>query len=173
MDILAVRGIDKVTDSFLIKLIQIAERLGTNPDFLATAIAFETGGTWSPTVKNAMGSGAIGLIQFMPNTARNLGTSIDKLSKMSGYDQLDYVEKYLSWYKNRIGTLQDLYMSILYPAYIGKKPEDILFKKDSKAYQQNRGFDADNKGYVAVADVTHRIMAVYKDGLSRTRRVIL
>lgn len=39
------------------------------------AMAFESGETFSPSIKNAAGSGAVGLIQFMPSTAKALGTS--------------------------------------------------------------------------------------------------
>lgn len=39
-------------------------------------------------------SGATGLIQFMPSTAKQLGTTTDKLAAMTEVDQLDYVAKY-------------------------------------------------------------------------------
>ena len=45
---------------------------------------------------NAAGSGATGLIQFMPNTAEGLGTSTGELAGMSRARQMHYVEKYLS-----------------------------------------------------------------------------
>jgi hypothetical protein len=58
-------------------------------------MAFETGGTFSPSQKNAAGSSVIGLIQFMSTTAKNLGTSTSELAKMTAVEQLNYVEKYL------------------------------------------------------------------------------
>lgn len=48
---------------------------------------------------NAPGSGAIGLIQFMPSTAKGLGTSTSALKQMTAVDQLAYVEKYFAPYK--------------------------------------------------------------------------
>ena len=38
--------------------------------------------------------GATGLIQFLPSTARGLGTTTDALAGMSSVEQLNYVEKY-------------------------------------------------------------------------------
>ena len=35
-------------------------------------MSFETGGTFDPGIRNAAGSGATGLIQFMPSTAAGL-----------------------------------------------------------------------------------------------------
>jgi hypothetical protein len=57
------------------------------------AMAFETGGSFSPAVPNKAGSGAVGLIQFMPSTAKGLGTSTEALKKMSAVQQLDFVKK--------------------------------------------------------------------------------
>lgn len=45
------------------------------PDWLMAWIAWESGRTFSSKAKNMAGSGAVGLIQFMPDTARDLGTS--------------------------------------------------------------------------------------------------
>jgi membrane-bound lytic murein transglycosylase B len=60
----------KVSDAFKRKVIVISQGLGVSPDFLMACMAFETGETFSPAIKNAAGSGAVGLIQFMPSTAK-------------------------------------------------------------------------------------------------------
>src|SRR5205085_3198990 len=73
--LLDVVGSDKVSQAFKDKVVQIASDLGTNPNFLMAVMSFESGGTFSPSIKNAAGSGAVGLIQFMPPTAKGLGTS--------------------------------------------------------------------------------------------------
>ena len=59
-------------------------------------MSFETGGTFNPGIRNAAGSGATGLIQFMPSAAAGLGTSTQALAGMSRAEQMKYVEKYLS-----------------------------------------------------------------------------
>ena len=80
----------------------------THASWLMSCMAFESGETFSPSVRNAAGSGATGLIQFMPSTAKDLGTSTTELADMSAVDQLDYVQKYFRPYASRIGTLSDM-----------------------------------------------------------------
>src|SRR5690606_871732 len=83
----------KVDKLFRDKVASITDALGmayTGAESdLMTAMAFETGETFSPSVMNAAGSGAVGLIQFMPSTARALGTTSQKLAAMGDLEQLD------------------------------------------------------------------------------------
>ena len=74
----------------------VAGRLGISEADLMAVMSFETGGTFNPSIPNAAGSGATGLIQFMPSTARGLGTTTEALAQMSRAEQMQYVEKYLS-----------------------------------------------------------------------------
>jgi len=83
----------KVTAAFKIKIIEICEYLAVSPDFMMSCIAFESGETFSSSIKNAAGSEATGLIQFMPSTAKALGTTVEKLERMTPVEQLDYVKK--------------------------------------------------------------------------------
>lgn len=142
----------KVSNAFKKKVIEIAKDLQTEADYLMAAMAFETGETFSASVKNAAGSGAIGLIQFMPATAKALGTTADKLKDMSAESQLEYVAKYFAGKKGKLKVLSDVYMAILWPAAIGKPEDHVLFSKDDesnpKVYQQNAGLDADKDGQV-------------------------
>ena len=63
------------------------------------------------------GSGATGLIQFMPDTAKGLGTSTtEALSQMTRSEQLKYVDKYFEGTLNKGASLSDVYMSVLLPA---------------------------------------------------------
>lgn len=137
----------KVSPAFKQKVILICGRLGVKPDDLMACMAFESGGSFNPAVRNAAGSGAVGLIQFMPSTARNLGTTTQELAAMSAEEQLDYVESYFSGRKH-LRSLEDLYMAILWPAAIGKDLEYVLFQKPSKAYDQNAGLDHNRDGKV-------------------------
>jgi hypothetical protein len=158
--LLSVPGIKGTSISFRNKLIDIAKKLNTNPDFLATVISFETGGSFNPAQKNKAGSGATGLIQFMPDTAKGLGTTVEDLANMSAEQQLDYVYKYYSRFHN-LNTLHDIYMATLYPAAIGKKDDQVLFKDPDIKYKQNIGFDKEHKGYVTVGDVSGSITGRY------------
>lgn len=84
----------KVSPNFKRKVLEITTRLEISPDFLMACMAFESGETFSPAVRNAAGSGATGLIQFMPSTAKALHTTTDALAAMSAEQQLVYVERY-------------------------------------------------------------------------------
>lgn len=149
----------KVSAAFKTKLIKIAGNLGVDPDFLMSAMAFESGETFSPSVTNAAGSGATGLIQFMPSTATSLGTSTTALAAMTAENQLDYVEKYFNPYKNKLTTIEDVYMTILWPNAIGKANSYVLFSKPSTAYTQNSGLDADNDGNITKEEAAAKVKA--------------
>lgn len=165
--IIAVRGIENTSPAFRQKLVTVANNLSIEPDWLATVISFETGGKFTPYVRNAAGSGATGLIQFMPSTAANLGTSTDELAAMSDVEQLDWVEKYLSSWKGRMRSLDDVYLAIFMPSQMGKSRDSIVASEGSKVYEQNIGFDSSGKGYFTVGDITGSIRGLYNAGVNR------
>ena len=140
-----------------------AKRLGISEDDLYAVMAFETGGTFNPAEKNRAGSGATGLIQFMPSTAEGLGTTTDELAKMSRTEQMKYVEKFLSNKGISGKGLSDVYMAVLFPAAVGKPDDFVLFGKGAiegytgKAYEQNKGLDANNDGSVTKAEASAKV----------------
>jgi murein DD-endopeptidase MepM/ murein hydrolase activator NlpD/F0F1-type ATP synthase membrane subunit b/b' len=73
-------------------VIEMAKRLGMNPEDLLRVMLLETGGTLSP---KAHGNGAVGLIGFTKDNQKELGATLDQLGKMTAEEQLPYVEKYL------------------------------------------------------------------------------
>ena len=135
-----------------------SSRLRIDPSWLTKVMSFETGGTFNPGQKNAAGSGATGLIQFMPDTAKGLGTTVEKLAAMSRAEQMYFVEKHMSQYLANVEnpTFSDVYMSVLYPAAVGKPENFVLFKKGTKAYDQNAGLDIDGSGTVTKAEAAAR-----------------
>ena len=141
-----------------------AKRLGISEDDLYAVMAFETGGTFNPAEKNRAGSGATGLIQFMPSTAEGLGTTTDELAKMSRTEQMKYVEKFLSNKGISGKGLSDVYMAVLFPAAVGKPDDFVLFGKGAmsgftgKAYEQNSGLDANNDGSITKAEASAKVM---------------
>lgn len=159
----------KVSQEFRDRLYWIALELDINADYLMSLIAFESGETFSASVKNAAGSGATGLIQFMPSTARGLGTTTNKLAAMTPEDQLNYVYKYLKPYKGRIQTLSDLYMAVLWPAGVGKPANYVLFS-GGVAYRQNAGLDLNKDGKITKAEAAARVEEKLKRG--RTEQFI-
>lgn len=155
----------KVSPGFKRKVLEITARLDISPDFLMSCMAFESGETFSPSILNAAGSGAVGLIQFMPSTAKSLHTSTTALAAMSAESQLDYVERYFRPYKGRIRTIEDIYMTILFPRAIGRNAEYVLFTEGTKAYKQNKGLDADEDRHVSKYEAAAAVRAKYNKGL--------
>ncbi len=152
-----VPGLEKTSEEFRQKVIQIAANIQTDANFLLAIMSFESGATFSPSVTNGAGSGAVGLIQFMRPTAKALGTSTDELVKMSAVRQLDFVEQYFMPFKGRLRTIEDAYMAVLFPKAIGKGNGFVLFTRPSKAYTQNRGLDGDGDGRITVAEAAKRV----------------
>jgi hypothetical protein len=159
----------KVEPAFKYKVIAICLKLDMSPDFLMAAMALETGATFDPAVPNAAGSGAVGLIQFMPATAKALGTSTAALKAMTAVAQLDYVEKYFKPKAGTLHSIEDVYMAILYPAAIGHAPGDTLFEPGTKAYKQNKGFDANKDGRISIGEVAATIRTRYNLGIAPGR----
>jgi hypothetical protein len=129
---------------------------------LLAIMDFETGGSFDPAETNQAGSGATGLIQFMPETARSLGTTTAELAQMSQTEQLVYVEKYFDQFGDRLsgGNLDDIYMAVLWPKAIGKPDGYVLFRRGTEAYGQNSGLDHNEDGtitkYEAATEVRRR-----------------
>jgi hypothetical protein len=146
-------------------VVGIAARLGCDPSHLMAAMAFETGESFSPSIQNPK-SKATGLIQFMPTTALDLGTTIDALAKMSALDQLKYVEKYLTPYANRMRSLSDMYMAVLYPKCVEKVDSTILFERGTVAYSQNAGLDVNNDGFITKGEATSKVQSELDKGLA-------
>jgi len=139
----------------------VSNNVDIREEWLYRAIDFETAGSWSTSIKNPRSS-ATGLIQFMGDTAKNLGTTTDALSKMTRAQQMQWVEKYLSPFKGRMKNFADVYFAIHWPLAIGRDDSFVMysttFNKD--AYVANREFDTNGDGTVTrgetIADVLRR-----------------
>lgn len=139
--------------SFALKVVEISEALGINPDWLMAAMNFESG--LNPAAVNRT-TGASGLIQFMPQTAIALGTTVEAIRNMSGIEQLDYVYNYLLPYQGKMKRLIDLYLSIFFPLAVGKPKDFVIQTKKLSASQiakANPVFDLDNNGEITVAEI--------------------
>lgn len=133
----------KVSRQFRDRVRWIAQDLGMPADDLMACMAWESGETFSPSVKNAAGSGATGLIQFMPKTAISLGTTVQALAAMTAEDQLNVVYKYFRPFKGRLKNLGDIYMAILWPKGVGQPDSYVLWDRGAMptTYRQNAGLD--------------------------------
>lgn len=156
----------KVSSEFRDKVRAISMRLGCAPSDLMTCTAWESGRSFSPSKKNMAGSGATGLIQFMPATAKALGTSTAALAAMTAVQQLDWVEKYFQPYKGKLNTLADLYMAILWPAGVGKPLEYVLWDAATRptTFRQNAGLDTNRDNRVTKAECAAKLYAMKAEG---------
>lgn len=158
-----------VDQDFRDAVLTICDKLGWPHDphasWLMACMAFETAETFRPTIRNAAGSGAIGLIQFMPNTAEWLGTTTEKLAAMTAVEQLEFVRKHFEPYAARIATLSDMYMAILLPKYVGALEDSVLFQAPKTSYRQNAGLDANRDGKITKAEATAKVQAKLDKGM--------
>lgn len=159
----------KVSKEFIKRMLHISWDLDVDANYLMACMAFESARTFSPSIRNAAGSGATGLIQFMPSTAQALGTTTDKLAKMSAVAQLEYVERYFQPSAGRLKTLEDVYMAILWPGAVGKSLNYVLFDKTDpkypKRYIQNAGLDIDKNGKITKAEAARKVREMLELGL--------
>lgn len=156
---------DKIPQSyrsaFVAKVIDISNKLNINPNWLMMIMYFESNKTFSPSVTNPY-TGAVGLIQFMPNTAAGLGTSVLQLSKMTAVQQLDYVYKYFAQYKGKIKSYVDLYLATFFPLAIGKDDNFIIQTSNLSASliaSQNPVFDLNKDNKITVGEITQVMLS--------------
>ena len=173
------------TSEFFAKLVKVAMDLQIQPDWIMAVMNSETGGTFSPQIVNKQkanvpgydGDGnlvksvgdndstndfersayrATGLIEFMPKTAKNLGTSTQELFKMNNVQQLDYVYKYFLPAKGRMKSFEDVYQFTFYPLSVGK-PDDYIIGSEkgldyAKKLVQQNPLDFNHDGHITVAE---------------------
>lgn len=160
----------KVSREFVLKVRDIAKRLempteGAN--WLMACMAFETGETFSPTIKNGAGAPYYGLIQFGDAAAKDSGTTVAALVKMTAEEQLEYVYRFFKPYTGKLKTLSDIYMRILWPVAVGKPEDYVIFdtKVRPTAYVQNKGLDINKDGLVTKAECAAKVQEKYVRGL--------
>jgi len=147
----------------------ICNMLAINPSWLmmvmwseshlnAQAVNKQPGDTDNPQIRAACR--ATGLIQFMPDTALNLGTTTKALYAMSAIDQLRYVYKYFRPWAGRIKSYYDLYLVTFFPDALGKPDDYILQTKKLSATtiaKQNPFFDVNRDGKLTVGEIKRRM----------------
>ena len=165
--VVRVKGIENLNKSELQALDAFAKWMGVPVDYPATAISFETNGTFRPNIQNPT-SHATGLIQFLPSTmCRLLNLPVTTENKaiatatflgMTFIQQLEYVKKYFANYQGKIHSMADFYLVIFYPAEVGKSPADVVAYQGDPVYDQNAGFDTEHKGYITHDDIASTVV---------------
>lgn len=158
----------QVSAAFKDAVLWIEKQLGLNADHLMCCMHFETGGTFSPTVKNAAGSSGLGLIQFMRATIegpkgmlaqrptlRKLAANHAGLASLTAVQQLTFVYYYFQAFGKDLSSwsLEDTYMAILFPKAIGKPLSwPMPWAAGSLAYKQNAGLDLNKDQVITKAE---------------------
>lgn len=154
---------------FITKVRSICAKLQINPDWLmmvmymeskinAQAVNKQAGDSHDP--KERASSRATGLIQFMPATAKGLGTSTAALYNMTAIEQLEYVYKYFKPYTGKLKSFADLYMVTFFPAAIGKPNNYVLQTSKlaaSTIAKQNPVFDINKDKQITVGEFKTKI----------------
>ena len=152
-----------LSDGFYNKATEVSKRLGCDANVLLGLMMSESGLKSAAVNKS---SGATGLIQFMPSTAKSLGTSTAALKQMSAEQQLTYVEKYLSNCKKSAGfksgdklNAGTMYTLVFLPAFAKR---EILAAKGDKYYNANAGLDVNRDGKISKEDLAQRVYKYMK-----------
>lgn len=121
---------------------EVSNELGIKAEWLADIIAFESAGTFSSGVQgvDVAGQGrATGLIQFMPATLKNLGSSPTEAAKMTPTQQMrTLVKKYVADGVRQHGGIRDvaeLYLHVFTNSYVTipryrKNPSSVMNMSD-------------------------------------------
>lgn len=185
----------KVENSFIAALHAGSARLGLDPNWIMAIMAVETVSSFKPCVRNPF-TQATGLVQFMPDTARELGTSIDGLCGMSQTGQWRYVEEYLRRKIRAHGRPRDLgstYMLVFTPIMTQRpdsetvtykvvngrelkmvsdgKPCRVNGKMRKQAYCQNQVYDyAPKDGKVTKFEAAEAARRKFREGYAGCTR---
>lgn len=144
--------------TFMKRVKEVAKRINCDYKDLLAVMNAESG--VNEKAVNPHG-GATGLIQFMPKTAKGLGTSTHELLQMTKVEQMDYVEKFLINAKRSAGFADNeklsggqLYALIFLPA---RAKREVLTTSDESYYKWNKGTDINGDGAITKSELDQRI----------------
>lgn len=98
-------------------------------------------------------TGATGLFQFMPATARELGYTTAQIQNMTPAEQLEVYDQYLDRWNydgsNHLGIMQAA------PAYASRSGGSIIYARGSAAWRQNPGWRPADGGDITVDSINN------------------
>jgi hypothetical protein len=155
-----------VTGDFATELNRVSSKFNINPADLLAVMRSESGlnpAAFIRAPRTGRAPGPTGLIQFMPATARSLGTTVEELRGMTAAQQMQYVEKYFDSVRLPSGSSAGrLYAYVFLP---GRANREVLTSQGEAYYDANRGLDMDRDGNITITDLDVR-MARYGASLS-------
>lgn len=142
-----------IPTEWIYKLIKLES--GGNPQ----AVNKQKGDPKDPLKRIALGR-AVGTFQCMPSTAKNLGTTTEKLYSMTTAEQIPYFKKYLEGINpsRKFSTYHDLYFAVFFPKAIAQFDDYILGSHRTINYikavaNQNPGFDLNKDNQLTKQEV--------------------
>lgn len=142
-----------LSPEFYQKVVDIAKKVNCSPNDLMGVMNAES--SLNSSAENSIG--AVGLIQFIPSTAKGFGVTKEQLKNMTPERQLDYVEQFLVKAKGNAGFAESdkidsgtLYSLVFLPKYARN---EVLTSSGEKAYDQNKGLDVDKDGKITKSDL--------------------
>ena len=151
----------KFEPGFSAKVEEVAKNLNCDPNDLLAIMYSECGLNPNHIEKSTR---AVGLIQFMPATAKSLGYTTEEIANMSATDQLDLVEKYVK-NCNYYNKDQELDAGTLYSIMFlpGRANKDVLATKGESYYNYNAGLDLNKDGVITKQDLANRLDQKYDE----------
>ena len=152
-----------LSEGFYNKVVEISKRIGCDPNDLMGLMYSESG----LDSRKSNSIGATGLIQFLPSTAKSLGTTCAALKAMSPEQQLVYVEKFIRMNKRQAGIRGEqrigrgtLYALVFLPA---RANNNVLTQRGENYYDKNTPLDVDNNGSITKSDLNARICSKIRE----------
>jgi hypothetical protein len=139
----------------------VAERLKTDPAWLLNVMACES--LFDPEARNALpGQTASGLLQIIEGTARRLGTTTEAIRRMSPVEQLRLVERYLTPFRGRLGSLADVYLAVFRGFVIegGDAVVVVSSSKERRIYALNKSLDLNGDGRIVKGELSLAALSV-------------
>ena len=152
-------------NQFIAQVEVLSRRLGILPEWMLGVMWIES--RIRPEAVNPV-SGATGLIQFMPATARSLGTTTEALRNMSNLQQLHFVDLYFRPHSGRMNSFFDVYFAVFFPIAIGRPDNWVLQAQGLSAEliaRQNPAFDTTGSGQITVGEVKKVISGILERNL--------
>ena len=164
-----------LSSNFFVRFKEMCDRVHIKPEDLLLVMVSESG--LNPSIQNP-GKGpedkdrATGLIQFIGGTLRDQGWkgTQDDFKKLSGEEQLPYIERYINSFKTIFRSAEQYYVANYYPkalSFQGIKNGDsnavITQKSDGHVYTDNIGLDTDKDGKITLGDLKKHLDSLRGD----------
>lgn len=143
-------GLARRSAAFVAKMQSIADDIHVDPNWLLAVMQLESG--IDPAARNPK-SDATGLIQFMPETAQRLGTSVAALREMSDDEQLDWVHAFYRRWSGNLHSVGDVYLATFWPAAVSLPDDHVISVAGEAVYDTNKVLDVDGDGQLTAGDV--------------------